>query len=517
MMTTLRRRTPVAAALAAALATVPALAAQTPGGEMYASYTRAQEVLQRGVAAHGGPDALRGLRTLSWTWESVQYLRGQDRTPDHTHDANPNLRMYAVDLQRNRSFVEIDAALPGGYTNHNRQVVDGTQFFAYDVKRTFHGDVMNRDSSRAAVVRQMNQAADNSPILTLRQASAQPLSLRSLGTSAVEGRPHDVVTYADSDGRPISLYFDAATGLLTRRETLGLDWVFGDQVNAIHFLDYAPVSGFQLPGRVRLEANGVPVWDNRQVATVVDGTLADSLFAFPTGYVEVPGGGGPVLTQLAPNAWLVDRLNGSYGAMFVDTDSGVVVLEAPLSSPVSEQVIALIGRTLPDRPIRYVVVTHHHSDHIGGLRAYMARGVTLLVAPGSEDYIRAMASARHTLVTDALIRDPRAPIVQTVRGTMTIGSGERAVRVINVGPSSHAEPMLMAYLPGSKILFQGDLLKLFEHGATPAGIDVNVDLDRYIRQHRLDVETIVGVHGRTGTMDDLRDALSRRAPAARRR
>ena len=500
------------AALALATTAAAPAAAQQPTGEMYASYTRAQEVLRQGIAAHGGMDALRGLRTLSWTWEGNQLLRGQDRTADARNDPSPTLRRYAVDVQRNRALSEVDLQLPGGYRNHNRQVVDGRQFFAYDVERTFQGDVINRDSTRAAVTRQMNTAADNSPILVLRQAASQPMSLRSMGTATVDGRPHDVITYTDSDGRQISLSFDAQTHLLSRREMLGVDWVFGDQVFTITYDEYAPVGGIQLPGRVRFWSNGVMVQDNRQVNTQVNAALADSLFAYPTGYVEAPAGGPPVVTKIADNAWLVDRLSG-YRSVFVDTDSGVVVLEAPLSSPISEQVIALIGQTLPNRPIRYVMVTHHHTDHAGGLRPYMARGATILVSPGSEEYIRAIASAPFTITPDALSRAPRAPTVQAVSRTMTIGTGDRAVRVINVGPSSHAEPMLMAYLPTSKILFQGDLLKVFEHGAVPPRMEVNADLDRYIRQHRLEVETIIGVHGRTATMADLREALSRTAPA----
>jgi glyoxylase-like metal-dependent hydrolase (beta-lactamase superfamily II) len=508
MMITHRRSTVLGAVLGLALAAVPqARAQEAAGGETYDSFTRGREVLNRGVEAHGGLDALRGLRTLSWTWEGEQYLRGQDRTPDATNDAIPNVRHFAVDLPRSRVLVEVDALLPGGYRNHNIQVVDGNQFFAYDAKRFFHGDVMFRDSGRATVTRQMSLAADNSPILLIREASVQAMSVRSLGTAVLEGRPHDVITYATGEGRQVTLYFDAATHLLSRRELLGVDWVFGDQVNAVHFSDYAPVGGLQLPRRVRFEANGVVVRDHPQVATQVNAVLPDSLFAYPAGYVE-PASGPPQLRRLAENAWIVEGLNGSYNSMFVDTDSGVLVLEAPHSSPVSEQVIAFINRTLPERPIRWVMVTHHHSDHIGGLRAYVARGVTLLVPPGSEEYLRAVASAPQTILSDALSRAPREPIIRTVRGTLALGSGEREVRVIDVGPSSHVEPMLMAYLPAHQILFQGDLLKVFEHGAVPPGIDVNVDLDRYIREHGLEVRTIAGVHGRLGTMDDLREALA---------
>ncbi len=102
---------------------------------------------------------------------------------------------------------------------------------------------------------------------------------------------------------------------------------------------------------------------------------------------------------------------------------------------------------------------------------------------------------------------PAAPRIEPFTGRRTIGRGARAVEVINVGPTSHAASMLAVYVPAQRLLFQGDLLRINEHGGPVASPEATRDLDRIIRRFRLDVKTIGAVHGLNGTMADLRQAL----------
>lgn len=112
----------------------------------------------------------------------------------------------------------------------------------------------------------------------------------------------------------------------------------------------------------------------------------------------------------------------------------------------------------PGKPIRYLAVTHYHSDHAGGARAFMAEGVTLLTTPGLRQYFERLGRAEHTVVPDALARAGGGfPKVETIPRRRVLTDGARSVELINTGPNPHTEEALVVWLPAERILFQGDL------------------------------------------------------------
>ena len=506
-------------ALALLLASSPAVA-QRPAGAAFESQRRAAEVVRQAVAAHGGEAAIRGMRGVELRWEGSAYLRTQGRDAAKVHapvpDPLPSSNRLLLDLQRGRGRREIDATLPGGYVNRPRIIVAGRQLLSYDAGRIFSGDALSRDTLGVQAQATLGSMYDALPQLLLRAVLLGRLhTLRDLGAATgAGGRAQRVVTYTTPEGRQTTLHFDAATKLLSRMELLGDDPVFGDAVAATEFSAYERAAGgMMVPRLLRARQNGELTSELRLTQIAFDPALGDSLFQAPAGYVEVPPrAGGPTVTRAGEHVYFVEGLGGGYRSMFVDTgDSGVVALDAPLSPAVTEQAIALIARTLPGRPIRYVALTHHHSDHVAGVRAYVARGVTVLAPPGTEAYLRELLAAKHTFTApDSLARAPRPAVIQTVTGRRTIGSGDRAVELLDLSPTSHAAGMIAAYVPSQKLLFQGDMLRLNTPGAILPALDVTMELDQAIRRLGLDVQTIAAVHGRNGTIEELREAVGKR-------
>jgi glyoxylase-like metal-dependent hydrolase (beta-lactamase superfamily II) len=265
------------------------------------------------------------------------------------------------------------------------------------------------------------------------------------------------------------------------------------------FSAYRAVAGIQVPHRRVVRANGVAVSEVVVAAVDLSPALGDARFAVPDGYSDPPAAGAPRATALAEGVYRLDGMPGGYHALFVVAEDHVVVLEAPISAEGSAAALAVIRATAPDRPVRRVMLSHHHGDHVAGAGAYVADGATLVVGAGLEEAVRRQ-------LPEALRADVRFDAVDAPR---TFGGGAARIEAYPV-PNGHAEGNVAYFLPASGILFQGDLFYIPERGPVPPAFDVTADLDRVIRTHDLGVRLIVGVHGRAGTLAELKASLDRR-------
>ena len=109
--------------------------------------------------------------------------------------------------------------------------------------------------------------------------------------------------------------------------------------------------------------------------------------------------------------------------------------------------LAKIAETAPGKPVRYLVPTHYHSDHTGGLRAYIAKGVTIVTTPGNRGFVERLAKATKTIRPDLLSREPRAPVIETFTGKRVFDDGTRTLELLDIGPSPHVTESVIAYLP----------------------------------------------------------------------
>jgi glyoxylase-like metal-dependent hydrolase (beta-lactamase superfamily II) len=175
-------------------------------------------------------------------------------------------------------------------------------------------------------------------------------------------------------------------------------------------------------------------------------------------------------------------------------------------------VLEAVKRIAPGKPVRYVAFSHHHDDHGGGLRPYIAQGVTIVTTPETRQFVEKVASAKHILRPDALSASPRAPVIETFRKKRVFTDGEMTVELHDIGPTSHVNEIVLAYFPKERLVFQGDLIIIAPRGSPAPANALTAELARALERLHLDVETIAGVHGRVGTIGDLREAIAKRRP-----
>jgi glyoxylase-like metal-dependent hydrolase (beta-lactamase superfamily II) len=217
--------------------------------------------------------------------------------------------------------------------------------------------------------------------------------------------------------------------------------------------------------------------------------------------------------ELGRGVWLLQEVTNGYNVLAVAFKDHVMVVEPASTDAESRRAIAAVKELAPGKPIKYVVATHHHEDHAGGVRAYIAEGATLVTTAGNRAYFERIAASRRTLAPDALSERPRKPAFEMVAKRRTFSDGERTVELVDVGPSPHAEQILVAYLPEERLVFQADLFGIGWGSRVPPANSTSVHFAKRLQELGLQVDRIAAVHGRITTRAELEESLGKQVAA----
>jgi glyoxylase-like metal-dependent hydrolase (beta-lactamase superfamily II) len=182
---------------------------------------------------------------------------------------------------------------------------------------------------------------------------------------------------------------------------------------------------------------------------------------------------------------------GSYDSVIVEFKDYIMMLEGPQSIARGEAYIAETKKLIPNKPIRYVMNTHPHSDHTGGLPALVEEGATIITQKNNVEFLDKALNTPRTLLTDSLAKNPKKATFEAVGEKKVYSDGTRTVEMYHIPPAPHSNGLIIAFIPKEKVLFQGDF-SLPGPGETandhikalvPVLEKLNLDFDRYINVH----------------------------------
>jgi glyoxylase-like metal-dependent hydrolase (beta-lactamase superfamily II) len=299
---------------------------------------------------------------------------------------------------------------------------------------------------------------------------------------------------------------------VTRVQTWIDSPVLGDTLADTKYSAYKDFGGVTFPGHIVRSLGGHPVLDLRVSAVKVN-AVPD--IPIPK---EVASAKAPAITvdvsKLADGVYYLT--GGTHHSVAIEQRDHIVVVEAPLSEARSLALIAKIKETIPGKPIKYLVNTHAHFDHAGGLRTFVAQGATIVTQQPNQPYYQTAWAAPRTLNPDWLARSHQGAHFETFTAKHTLSDGARAIEIYPITGNGHNDAFALVYLPAERILIEADAY-------TPAPVKVGapappnpyiVNLYQTIRKLKLDVAQIAALHGPgVATLADLRAVIGPRGAA----
>ena len=337
-------------------------------------------------------------------------------------------------------------------------------------------------------------------------------------TQSVSGKRYNVVTFTGLNKAPVNGYINDQN-LVERVETLLDNPVLGDMPFEAVYSEYKEFGGVKFPTRIVQRQGGHPVID----LTVGDvRPNAQVAIQPPQGRGGAPGGGaaGPGGQAGAiPSEKLADGVHlilGGYASVVVEFKDHLAIVESGQNEARGEAVIAEAKRLVPNKPIRYIVNTHHHFDHSSGLRPLVAEGATIVTHQINKSFYERVFTAPRTLNPDRLARSPRKPTVDPVTDRKVMTDGNQTLELHHLRGSGHNEGIIVAYLPKERILIEADAYNPPADPAAPMPVPPSpytVNLLENIERLRLEPARIIAVHypadGRVVTKAELMKAAGR--------
>jgi glyoxylase-like metal-dependent hydrolase (beta-lactamase superfamily II) len=288
--------------------------------------------------------------------------------------------------------------------------------------------------------------------------------------------------------------------MVIRTETWVANPVLGDMPVETKFSGYKDFNAVKFPTMIIQKQGDYPVLDLVVTSVQSNATLnlsvpdAARTTTLPT--VKVTS------QKIADGIWFL--AGGSHNSVLVEYPTYLVMIEAPLDEARSTAVIAEAERLAPNKPIKYLINTHHHFDHSGGVRTYVAQGATIITHEMNKAYYEQVWKTSHALEPDRLAQNPKKPTFITVKDKYTLADGGRSLEIYPLAGDTHNAGLMMVYMPKEKILVEADDF------SWPAGTRSgpryhanNVNLYRNIQRLKLDVKTIAPLHGEPVPLSEL--------------
>jgi glyoxylase-like metal-dependent hydrolase (beta-lactamase superfamily II) len=502
------------------------------------SSERALRTVDRAVDALGGEAALSSLKSVA--------IRGQDRSFEYASSYMPidkpreaaesrfvvqrDLEKRAARVDWDRTVLRTPKPVP---LKFSEIVADGVGYVAgvdsqARTQASLGANPPGHPMSGVRTAVTVRELERQSPRLLL-DMKRNPGALKALPAQRVDGKELPAVQY-QARGSSYVVLFDPASGLPARIRTRDADYIEGDSNYDLVLADWRPVGGVRIAHSLTYKLNERDIVAIKYDAVTPNPALGAEVFAIPVAAramaaqsaKSAPGAyqwairrghwgnfldsdavawdaAEPRLVDLAPGVSLTQ--GSSHNSLIVEMDRYLLVFDAPIGESMSEWVIQAAKKRY-NKPIAYLMLTHHHWDHANGARTYVAEGASVIVGKGNREYFTRMFGNPQTVMNDRLQRNPRPANLIEVQDKYLLSDGRREVGIYHID-SVHSTGTLIGYVRDARLGFVTDIWSPGRDPLPPKPTRALIELVQGVKRHGLDPERFAAGHGSTGSFAEL--------------
>jgi glyoxylase-like metal-dependent hydrolase (beta-lactamase superfamily II) len=329
----------------------------------------------------------------------------------------------------------------------------------------------------------------------LKAAATNQATVKS---QTVAGRKFTVLSFNGQNKAQVNGYVNDQN-MVERVETWIDDPLLGDMMFDAVYTQYKDFAGLKFPMKIVQNQGGFPIFDLD--VTDVKPNASVSIQA-PQGRGGPPpaAAAGAGLPSAVPTEKLGDGLyliGGGYASLAVDFKDYIVVVEGGQGEERSNAVIAETKKLIPNKPIKYLINTHHHIDHSRGVRTFVDEGATIVTHQINRPYFEKLFSAPHALNPDRLAKSKRKATFETMTAKKVMTDGNRVIELYHLDGNRHNEGLLIVYFPKEKVLVEADAYNPPAQADAPVPMPISPytsNLADAIDRLKLDVDRVVPIH-----------------------
>ena len=316
------------------------------------------------------------------------------------------------------------------------------------------------------------------------------------------GKTYNTATFG-SKGAFTALAWFSKEGLLRGVDAKISNEVYGDMHSTTVYRDYKKINGVQFPTTIKVSYGSHPGFEFKakdvKINASVDVALPEKVGKRKYGVKS---------EKIADGIWYLR--GGSHHSVAIEMKDQVAVYEAPLNDARGKAVYNAVRKLVPGKKIKYVINSHHHFDHSGGLRAFASKGVPIITHETNKPFYTKAFSGKDTVSPDMLATSGKRAKFITLGDKKILSDGNRTIELYTLKGNVHCESNVVAYLPKEKILIVADAYsarKIYKKPVKKNRVSpAQAHLWKTLSKLNLDIKTVLPIHGKKVGIEQIRFA-----------